>query len=58
MAKPGPKKSVKSADRARMRAITASDTEWAWVVAEAKRLGTSASGLVRQMIQKAMTAKP
>lgn len=54
MAKPGPKKSVKAADKAKVRGITASDTEWAWVCAESKRLGISASQFVREMIQKAM----
>ena len=52
--KPGPKKRVRVADRARTRAFATSDTEWDWITAKAKREGVSASSLVRQLIRDAM----
>lgn len=50
--KPGPKAAVKERDKAKVRAITASDSEWAQVVKIARERGLSASHLIRTLIRE------
>lgn len=49
--RPKPKKNL-----LKVRGITTTDTEWAWVCQEAAKLDVSASALVRRLIQEAMEA--